>query len=132
MILGKLNTKDRLARLNIISNGDILYVLCNEQEESIEHLFFSCRHAWNLWCSCMNRWNMKWVLPSNSRIAFDSWLAVSLGRMQKKQWDVCFFTVIWTIREARNRKIFANENFNPATCMEVMWHRWRHWSNSRC
>ena len=40
VILGKLNSKDRLARLNITSNGDTLCVLCNEQKESIEHFFF--------------------------------------------------------------------------------------------
>ena len=46
LVLGKLNTKDRLAQLNIIiSNGDVSCVLCNSHVESLGHLFVSCNYS---------------------------------------------------------------------------------------
>ena len=48
-LLGRLNTKDRLIRLNIINNSDIKCVLCNELPEDVNHLFFSCHSTWQIW-----------------------------------------------------------------------------------
>ena len=48
VVLGKLNIKDRLSRLNIINNVDVNCVLCNDHEESLKHFFFSCNYAWQL------------------------------------------------------------------------------------
>ena len=55
LVLGKLNTKDRLVHLNVIDSANVNCVLCNEHEESIQHLFFSCKVAWLLWISCLNK-----------------------------------------------------------------------------
>ena len=54
LVLGKLNTKDRLISLNIIPASEGKCVLCGEHVESIGHLFFSCNYSWKLWCSCLN------------------------------------------------------------------------------
>ena len=91
-MLGKLNTKDRLTRLNIINNLDVNCVLCSEQEESIDHLFFACKCAWRPWW--LSKWKVPWVMHNNPRCAFESWLEVKLNKRQKKQWCVCFFGVI--------------------------------------
>ena len=58
VILGKLNMKDRILRLNIVSSLDVKYVLCNEHEESIEYLFFTCKYAWELWSSFLSKWEV--------------------------------------------------------------------------
>ena len=80
VVLGKLNTKDRLAGLNIINNDDVCCVLCNDHEESIEHLFFSYKYAWQLWCSCFNKWMVSWVMLGDAKTAFESWIELRLNK----------------------------------------------------
>ena len=41
-MLERLRTKERLCRLNIISQEESLCVFCNQEVESIQHLFFFC------------------------------------------------------------------------------------------
>uniref|UniRef100_A0A1S3ZZZ4 Reverse transcriptase zinc-binding domain-containing protein n=1 Tax=Nicotiana tabacum TaxID=4097 RepID=A0A1S3ZZZ4_TOBAC len=62
-ILGKLNTRDKLARWGV--TNEPLYPLCNIEEESIEHLFFKCTFAASIWRKLLqwmgiNRQAMKW------------------------------------------------------------------------
>ena len=80
LVLGKLNTKDRLANPNIITNGNVNCVLCNSHVESIDHLFFSCNYSWKLWCSYLNMFKVVWVMPSKARSAFESWNEVNLSK----------------------------------------------------
>ncbi|XP_070037185.1 uncharacterized protein [Nicotiana tomentosiformis] len=46
-IIGKLSTRDRLARWGV--TNDLQCPLCNVEEESIEHLFFKCTYAASFW-----------------------------------------------------------------------------------
>ena len=94
VILGKLNTKDRILRLNIISNLDIECVLCKEHEESIEHLFFTSKYAWEMSSSCLRKWQVDWVMPKDPRSAFESWLEIKLSKSQKRQSCSCFKVVM--------------------------------------
>ena len=52
LILGRLNTRDRLRRLNVLRINDLSCPLCNSKVESTSHLFFSCKFAWELWGLC--------------------------------------------------------------------------------
>lgn len=49
-LLGKLNTKSWLAHLNIIHGDNIRCILCNFEEETINHLFMHCVFSWKIWC----------------------------------------------------------------------------------
>lgn len=80
VVLGKLNTKDRLASLNIIDGAETMCVLCTEQEECIEHLIFSSKYAWQLWCFCLNIWKVDWVMHADRRSAFESWIDIKLSK----------------------------------------------------
>ncbi|XP_019257768.1 PREDICTED: uncharacterized protein LOC109235982 [Nicotiana attenuata] len=62
-ILGKLNTRDRLARWEV--TNELLCPMCNVEEESVEHLFFKCTFAAAIWSKILhwmgvNRQTMKW------------------------------------------------------------------------
>ena len=50
MLLGRVNTKDRLHRLGILPQEQIKCTFCNNHVENQEHLFYSCEYAWFLWC----------------------------------------------------------------------------------
>lgn len=49
VILEKVNTKNRLIRVEAIQPDQGLYVLCNEVEEDSNHLFLHCGKARDLW-----------------------------------------------------------------------------------
>ena len=129
---GSPNTKDRLVNLNILPTSEATCVLCNDHMESIGHLFFSCNYSWKLWCSCFNKLKIYWVIPIDPRIAFDSWIEVELVKSQRKEWCVCFFSVIWSVWEARNKIIFQKEAFPVEKCLALLWHRWQVWTKEWC
>ena len=53
-LLGRLKTKDWLLKLNIIDRNNIRCVLCNNADESVDHLLVDCCFAWNVCCVCLN------------------------------------------------------------------------------
>ena len=132
LLLGKLNTKDRLVNLNILPRSKANCVLCNEHMENIGHLFFSCNYSWKLWCSYFNKLKINWVILVDPRIAFESWLEVDLSRIHRKEWCVCFFSMIWLVWEARKKIIFQKEAFPVEKCLALLWHRWQVWTKEWC
>ena len=84
---------------------------------------FSCKLAWEMWCSCLARWNIAWVMPIEPRSAFESWLDVNMNKKQKKQWRSCSFEVVWSLWDARNQRIFDREVVSITRCKEIFWYR---------
>ena len=132
LVLGNLNTKDRLVRLNTLPSPDAVSVLCDDHVESIGHLFFSCNYSWKSWCSCLNWWKVEWVMPVEPWCAFESWIEVNFRKTYREKWSMCFFSVIWSIWEAINRIILQKEAFNIDNYLALMWHRWQTWTNEWC
>ena len=110
LLLGRINTKDRLQRLSVLQNNDLRCVLCNSCDETIAHLFFTCDYTWRVWSFCCNWWGLTWVQSVYPRMNLESWSAVGLRGDQRKAWQVCFYTIIWSIWEIRNKVIFQNAN----------------------
>ncbi|KAL4345266.1 hypothetical protein AHAS_Ahas11G0261200 [Arachis hypogaea] len=42
IILGRLNTKDRLCNLKMLRSEDVKCVLCGSNPEAVHHIFFAC------------------------------------------------------------------------------------------
>ncbi|XP_019263451.1 PREDICTED: uncharacterized protein LOC109241191 [Nicotiana attenuata] len=62
-LLGKLSTRDRLARWGVIN--ETLCPMCKVEEESMEHLFFKCSFTAGIWSKILrwigiNRQPMEW------------------------------------------------------------------------
>ena len=109
ILIGRLNTKDRLHNFGIIPRNQLMCCMCNKEHESIEHLFFSCDFAWHLWWFWLMKWNVFWVSPNNQKLFFEVWMGVKLRKESKKHWYIAFFVVIWTIWRCRNICIFENK-----------------------
>ena len=91
LMLGKLNTKGRLRKLNIIRDDYVMCPLCNCQQEMISHLFFACNHTWKIWCSCFSWWGYSWCYHNQPRQFLDQWLGIKLHGFQKKVMDLIVF-----------------------------------------
>nr|XP_025616682.1 uncharacterized protein LOC112708985 [Arachis hypogaea] len=48
MLVGRVNTKERLSRLGVISHNDNICVLCKKEVESVQHLFILCETTWQV------------------------------------------------------------------------------------
>ena len=70
---------DWLYKLNITDAENLKCVLCNEAEESVDHLFVECSFPWMVWCSCFKWRGMSWVIPCNIKHLFEAWLEVGLA-----------------------------------------------------
>ena len=58
LMVGKINTLDKLSRLKIMQGVDTNCVLCQQEEESVNHLFFYCPFTWNVWSAFLSRWGV--------------------------------------------------------------------------
>ena len=53
---GNLRTKDKLLEWGVISNAT--YDLCNQENESLQHLFYSCPFSRSVWLQVSSLWNV--------------------------------------------------------------------------
>ena len=104
---GKVLTLDQLKRRGIhIANRCFL---CEEHEETIDHLLIHCSRAKMLWDLLLAITEANWVFPSTVRQLLLAWQSASVGKKRKRVWmaaPLCFF---WTLWMERNRVVFENE-----------------------
>ena len=127
VLIGRINTKERLTRLNILHNNDIRCVLCKTYDEDINHLFFTCHFAWRVWSCCCQWWEVSWVFADNPSTNFESWCAVRLHGGQKRLWILCFYVVVWSLWDLRNNIIFRDVNVCFNSFMTEVINRCRLW-----
>ncbi|XP_072066904.1 uncharacterized protein [Arachis hypogaea] len=109
VLVGKVNTKERLSRLRIISQDDKRCVLCNKDDEQVHHLFLDCDFAWHVWSAWISAFGRPCVFPELVKDHFLSWTDESRRKEDRKQRLRCFCAIIWHIWMERNRRIFQNE-----------------------
>ncbi|KAL4288482.1 hypothetical protein AHAS_Ahas19G0290600 [Arachis hypogaea] len=73
VLVGRVNTKDGLCRLEILQLNDNLCVLCNKEAENLQHLFVTCEFSWNVWCAWISEFGQKWAAPGTLKDHFESW-----------------------------------------------------------
>lgn len=108
-LLGKLNTRTKLAKLGMITLAEDKCTLCGEANECCDHLLLHCPFSWNLWQWWMNIWGISWAFPSKIRSSYEQWQFPRGGILFKKVWKASFFVIMWTIWKERNMRIFDNK-----------------------
>ena len=101
MLIGRLNTKDRLCSLNWMQMDHIKCVPFRMHDASIQHLFLNCDFSWNLWSHWLRMWNVNWLPPCDQRSFFESWMAVKITGYRRKLQMTSFFLAVWTIWKCR-------------------------------
>ncbi|QHO20170.1 Putative ribonuclease H protein [Arachis hypogaea] len=108
VLVGRVNTKERLTKLGVNILGDSMCVLCTKELESVEHLFLRCEVTWQVWCKWLRLLGREWVIPGTVKEMFESWHGMHNRQQGKKMWMSVFFAVIWNIWLERNARIFKN------------------------
>ena len=127
VVNGRINTKERLHRLNVLRSDDLSCPLCKSHIESLSHLFFTCSFALKSWNPCYNKWGIYWVVADCPVTNFEVWLGVRFSGEVKKLWTSCFYTIVWSISEVRSKMIFENKVVNWDSFLVEVSHRWTSW-----
>ncbi|XP_016199448.1 uncharacterized protein LOC107640440 [Arachis ipaensis] len=109
VLIGRVNTKERLSRLGVIRPSDNICVLCKKEIESVEHLFLLCELTWQVSCSWLRSFGEVWSIPRTIRELFERWTGRHKWKQDQKKWLPGFFAVIWNIWVERNARIFNNQ-----------------------
>ena len=91
-----------------IDVDSLLYPICNEDVETVNHLFFSCDMAKDLW-SLLARW---WELDIPFCLNISDWFSwldsLSIPLKARVFLEGVGGTLMWCIWNFRNRLIFSN------------------------
>ncbi|XP_058732788.1 uncharacterized protein LOC131604361 [Vicia villosa] len=104
---GKLPTKERLKRFHILN--DEICSLCNLEIEIVEHLFFKCRIASDIWKGIL-----QWLDVVHQPNGWEEELDWVLKSSRKKGWrarvlKLAFAENIYGVRQHRNDIVFGKD-----------------------
>lgn len=106
VILEKINTRGKLARLVIIPLSESMCVLCGMHQEDVNYLFLHCPFTHQLWMWWLKLSDLEWVVPGYIRQAYEQCKPTSHGPFFKKIWHSIFFIIAWSIWKERNAGCF--------------------------
>ena len=104
---GKVLTLDQLKRRGISLVNRCC--LCEENEETIDHLLIHCSRAKILWDILLAITDFNWVFPRLVRQLLLAWQSVSVGKKRKRVWMAAPLCIFWTLWLERNKVVFENE-----------------------
>lgn len=65
LLLQCLPTKDELLTRDCLDSSQLLCPFCSEEDETLNHLFLSCKKSSSIWRKCLNWWDNPLVLPQS-------------------------------------------------------------------
>ena len=83
--------------------------LCEENEETIDHLLIHCSRAKMLLDLLLAITEANWVFPRTVRQLLLAWQSASVGKKRKRVWMAAPLCLFWTLWLERNRVVFENE-----------------------
>ena len=83
--------------------------LCEENEETIDHLLIHCSRAKMLWDLLLAIIDFDWVFPRTVRQLLLAWQSASVGKQRKRVWMATPLCIFWTLWMERNMVVFENE-----------------------
>ncbi|XP_016206787.1 uncharacterized protein LOC107647186 [Arachis ipaensis] len=109
VLVGRVNTRERLSRLGITRQHDSICVLCKKEIECVHHLFVFCEFTWQVWCVWLRCFHRDWAIPGSIKGLFESWNGTPNRKEEQKRWLTGFFAAIWNVWLERNNRIFNNK-----------------------
>ncbi|KAG9441971.1 hypothetical protein H6P81_017825 [Aristolochia fimbriata] len=102
-----------LTRENLVRRGiplpSLLCPLCEDKQESVDHLLLQCTMAWHIWSWFIDLFGTHWCIPSRVmdllREEPPPWLALR----SKLMWSSCVAFILWALWTERNRRVFQGK-----------------------
>ena len=83
--------------------------MCEEDEETIDHLLIHCKSARMLWNLFLSIVGTSWVFPHSVLHTLLVWQGAVVVKKRKKIWIAAPLCLFWTLWHARNSLVFENE-----------------------
>ena len=104
---GKILTLDNLKRRGVAFANRCF--MCEEEEETIDHLLIHCRSAKMLWDLFLTMVGISWVFPHSVLHTLLAWQGGVVGKKRRKIWTTAPSCIFWALWCARNKLVFENE-----------------------
>ncbi|KAE8712121.1 hypothetical protein F3Y22_tig00110264pilonHSYRG00352 [Hibiscus syriacus] len=107
VLLRRVPVRSELVKRGVMTVSESCCPLCNECEESVTHLFFSCGIVWKVWGGFLEVWEVSSVLPNDPKDFFMAWKEL-LPAVYKCRivWGIIPQAVIWSVWLHRNDLVF--------------------------
>jgi len=107
VIINRVATYDNLQNRGV-EVGSKVCVMCHCCDETVTHLFFSCRIAARLWKMCDSWLGLYSVHHNSAEIHFLQFEHLGLSKSCNIVWRCMWVATIWSIWNQRNNIIFRN------------------------
>ena len=114
-------TADRLAKRNLPHLS--LYLLCEQEEENINHLLVKCVFARQFWFILLQRVGLATLAPQPSTSSFDEWwrqVSSSVSSTIQKGLNSLIILGAWTIWRHRNECVFNGKSPHLPTALVMV------------
>ena len=111
-------TADRLAKRGLDHPESC--PLCDQMEETINHLLVQCSFAKQFWFSLLRSGGFQELCPSHDDVCFETWWrnsAARVGMPLSKGFNSLVILGAWTLWKHRNRCVFYNCNPSAAVVL---------------
>ncbi|RVW82108.1 Transposon TX1 uncharacterized 149 kDa protein [Vitis vinifera] len=122
----RLLTIDRLKRLGW--NIPNRCFLCENEEESIDHLLLFCEKARMLWYLTFSLFGVQWVMHSSVKRNLLGWYGSFVGKKREKAWKTAPLCLMWTIWKERNRRAFDDVERNDQDIKSIFLYTFVNWA----
>ncbi|KAM3251621.1 hypothetical protein P3L10_005691 [Capsicum annuum] len=82
--------------------------MCEEESETIIHLFLHCKLTVQLWRIFLNLKGIMWVMPRDTVEVLECWNKYSTHSEHKERWKIVPACIWWTVWKERNQRCFED------------------------
>uniref|UniRef100_M1CC58 Reverse transcriptase zinc-binding domain-containing protein n=1 Tax=Solanum tuberosum TaxID=4113 RepID=M1CC58_SOLTU len=86
--------------------------LCEEQVETVNHLFLHCKWTDQLWQMFIHKRKIKWTKPGRITEVLKCWNSDGNAGKKEERWRIVPACIWWTIWNERNQRCFEGKNNN--------------------
>ncbi|XVF79090.1 hypothetical protein PTKIN_Ptkin14bG0191400 [Pterospermum kingtungense] len=104
---------------------------CNQEKESVHHLFFACVFSWKTWAYRCVVWEVQWVYHCDPMRFFCQWINLLHGKSIDKVWSMLFGAIAWSIWLCRNEKVFNNKVLEFSQVIDLIKLKLSHWIKAK-
>lgn len=88
------------------TNTSVNCVLCNEREETVEHVLFECRASAEAWAACVKWLGTVAVFPVSPKLHFISFINLFDAKVKRQICSCIWVGLVWLIWNSRNAIVF--------------------------
>lgn len=130
VLINRIQTRDNLLRRQI-QVIDSRCPLCNDLNESVTHLFFSCSLTWQVWSRIFNWMGVYAVFSAEPKDHFHQFCGL-FPFVKKNGLMSIWISVIWHIWMGRNAAVFREGSFTPDDVFELSRMKSWEWLRAKC